>query len=95
VVNHTQVRSTIDYTLYSYTIGTGTVHYRLYSMLIHLLVVNHTQNVRWEGVIFEYATWLGASGQKVSQRLSTALSAEREWGWVLGRWGRVGVYQRL
>ena len=29
-----------------------------------LLVINHTQNVRWVGVRFEYATWLGASGNK-------------------------------
>jgi hypothetical protein len=29
-----------------------------------LLVVNGSQNVRWEGVQFQYATWLGASGPK-------------------------------
>lgn len=29
-----------------------------------LLVVNGTQNLRWEGVSFEYATWLGASGPR-------------------------------
>jgi hypothetical protein len=29
-----------------------------------ILVVNGTKNLRWEGVRFEYATWLGASGNK-------------------------------
>jgi hypothetical protein len=29
------VQSTIHYTLCLYTIGTGAVHYRLYTMLIH------------------------------------------------------------
>ena len=29
-----------------------------------LLLVNGSANVRWEGVRFEYATWLGASGPK-------------------------------
>jgi hypothetical protein len=28
----------------------------------HILVVNGSKNLRWEGVRFEYATWLGASG---------------------------------
>ena len=27
-----------------------------------LLIVNGSRNLRWEGVGFEYATWLGASG---------------------------------
>jgi hypothetical protein len=29
-----------------------------------LLVVNGTHNLRWEGVSFEYATWLGSSGPR-------------------------------
>jgi beta-glucuronidase len=29
-----------------------------------LLVVNGTSNLRWEGVSFQFATWLGASGPK-------------------------------
>jgi pectate lyase len=29
-----------------------------------ILVVKNTQNLKWEGVHFEYATWLGASGPK-------------------------------
>jgi hypothetical protein len=30
-----------------------------------LLLVNNTKNLRWEGVKFQYATWLGASSPQV------------------------------
>ena len=34
------------------------------SLFQELLTVTGTENLRWEGVHFEYATWLGASGPK-------------------------------
>ena len=34
------------------------------SLSQELLTVTGTENLRWEGVHFEYATWLGASGPK-------------------------------